>query len=64
MGNIKPTYIKRVATDLVERFPEEFTGDYDHNKAKVDQLTDISTTNLRNKVAGYITRCKNKDREN
>ena len=64
MGNIKPTYIKRVATDLVERFPDEFNGDYEHNKAQVTKLTDISTTNMRNKVAGYITRNKNKDREN
>jgi len=64
MGNIKPTYIKRVAADLVERFPDEFTGDYEHNKAKVTALTDISTTNMRNKVAGYITRTKNKNHEN
>jgi len=64
MGNIKPTYIKRVAKDLVERFPDEFNGDYEHNKAKVSKLTDISTTNFRNKVAGYITSHKNKDHDN
>lgn len=55
MGNIKPTYIKRIALDLVDRYPEEFNGDYEHNKRKVMDLTDIDTKHMRNKVAGYIT---------
>jgi small subunit ribosomal protein S17e len=55
MGNIRPTYIKRVAKDLVHKFPDEFNGDYEHNKKKVSDLTDIETKNLRNRVAGYIT---------
>ncbi|MFO7991485.1 MAG: 30S ribosomal protein S17e, partial [Thermoplasmata archaeon] len=37
MGNIRPTYIKRVAIELVKRFPEEFSDDdYEHNKDKVE----------------------------
>jgi small subunit ribosomal protein S17e len=55
MGNIKPTYIKRVALELVRKFPEEFNTDYEHNKQKVRALTDIDTPHMRNKVAGYIT---------
>lgn len=56
MGNIKPTYIKRVAIDLIARYPDECNHDYEHNK--VNQLTDVSTTHMRNKVAGYITSIK------
>ena len=55
MGNIRATYIKRVAIELIEQFPEEFNGDYEHNKKKVMDLTDITTMHMRNKVAGYIT---------
>ena len=56
MGNIRPTYIKRVAIELVERFPEHFTEDFDHNKKAVSQLADFQGKALRNRVAGYVTR--------
>ncbi len=56
MGNIRPTYIKRVAIQLVERFPNEFTADYEHNKGKVTELTDVRSITMRNRIAGYVTR--------
>lgn len=56
MGNIKPTYIKRIAIELLDRFPESFTLDFAENKNKVDELCDISSKTMRNRVAGYITR--------
>lgn len=56
MGNIRPTYIKRVAIELVERFPEAFTEDFDHNKRSVAELADIQGKSMRNRIAGYVTR--------
>jgi len=56
MGNIRPTYIKRVAIDLVKRFPDKFNEDFQHNKAVVSQYTDIVNIKMRNRVAGYVTR--------
>ena len=56
MGNIRPTYIKRVAIELLKRFPNEFTADYEHNKKKVAELTDVRSPAMRNKIAGYVTR--------
>ena len=56
MGNIRPTYIKRVAIDLVEKFPGVFSGDFDNNKLMVEQLTDVQSTTMKNRIAGYITR--------
>lgn len=56
MGNIRPTYIKRVAIELLKLYPDEFTGDYDHNKKKVSELTDVKYPMMRNKIAGYVTR--------
>jgi len=56
LGNIRPTYIKRVAIELVKRFPEQFNGDFAHNKKKVNELTDVRYIEMRNKIAGYVTR--------
>jgi small subunit ribosomal protein S17e len=56
MGNIRPTYIKRVAIELVQRYPEQFTGDFQHNKLMVSKLTDVRSVSMRNKIAGYVTR--------
>ncbi|HEX2022594.1 MAG TPA: 30S ribosomal protein S17e [Candidatus Thermoplasmatota archaeon] len=56
MGNIRPTYIKRVAIELVERYPDRFTPDFDHNKKAVGELADIQGKSMRNRIAGYVTR--------
>ena len=56
MGNIRPTYIKRVAIELVERYPDRFTADFDANKKAVSELADIQGKSMRNRIAGYVTR--------
>lgn len=55
MGNIRPTYIKRVAIELVNRYNDKFSDDYEHNKKIVDELTDVQGTTYRNRIAGYVT---------
>jgi len=66
MGNIRQTYIKRVAIELVRHYPEQFTGDFSSNKKKVLELTDLTVLvdgvprvtykKLANRIAGYATR--------
>jgi len=56
LGNVKPAFIKRIALELMQRFPDEFTDDFEKNKMLVQELTTIATKNMRNRVAGYITR--------
>jgi len=56
LGNVKPAFVKRIALELLQKFPEEFTDDFEKNKVLVEKLTTISTKNVRNRVAGYITR--------
>ena len=56
MGNIRPTYIKRVAIELVQKYPEQFSSDFQHNKQMVAKLTDVRSVSMRNKIAGYVTR--------
>lgn len=41
--------------------------DFQYNKKKVEELTEVNSKMIRNKIAGYITRylaSKNKRREN
>ena len=61
MGNIRPTYIKRVAIELVKVYPEEFTEDFEHNKKKVSELSDVGSILMRNRIAGYITRYRQRE---
>ena len=57
MGNIRPTYIKRIAKELLNMYPDKFVAsDFRHNKKKVEELADFDSNILRNRVAGYITR--------
>ncbi|HEV2231745.1 MAG TPA: 30S ribosomal protein S17e [Thermoplasmata archaeon] len=66
MGNIRQTYIKRVAIELVRNYPESFGGDFATNKRKVLELTDLTVLvdgkptvtykKLANRIAGYATR--------
>ena len=55
MGNVRATYIKRVAIELVNRYNDKFTGDFEHNKRMVDELTDVKGSVFRNRIAGYVT---------
>jgi len=45
-----------MARELVKRFPDKFTTDFENNKKIVNTLTSISSTKLRNRIAGYTTR--------
>jgi small subunit ribosomal protein S17e len=56
MGNIRPTYIKRVAIELVEKYPGVFNDDFGNNKLMVEKLTDVNSSTMKNRIAGYITR--------
>lgn len=53
---MRPEHIKRVAKELVERFPDRFTTDFESNKKLVEEFTNLSSTKLRNRIAGYVTR--------
>jgi len=55
---IKPSYIKNIAKALLERYPEAFSTDFEENKESVERLTNIDSKEVRNRVAGYVTRKK------
>lgn len=45
-----------IGDKLLERHPDAFTGDFETNRRKVKELTDLQSQHVCNRVAGYITR--------
>ena len=55
MGSVKPSYIKNFAMDLLRTYESSFSPDFEQNKLKVSEYTDIKNKTIRNRVAGYIS---------
>ena len=53
---IEPAYVKNLARELIERYPDAFSDDFSQNKESVQKLTNIESKSVRNRVAGYVTR--------
>jgi len=65
LGNIRQTFIKNIAIELLEKYPNEFiVGDYQQNKFKVAELTNVKSKLLRNRIAGYVTRRLSSNKKN
>lgn len=56
MGSIRQTYIKSTVDALLRQYPNEFGTDFNENKDKVERLANVQTKELRNRLAGYVTR--------
>jgi len=56
LGNVRPEQVKRIARELVRLYADKFTTNFNDNKKAIQSLTNISSTRLRNRVAGYVTR--------
>ena len=54
MGKVRPDHIKKLARKLFERFPKRVSLDFEKNKRMVDALTSVTSTKIRNRVAGYL----------
>ncbi len=57
MGRIKTKAVKRASRQLVEKSPEIFNKEFEHNK-KILGSDAVSSKKVRNMIAGYITRIK------
>ncbi len=54
MGSIRPRYIKNAAKNLLALYPDTFTDDFESNKRLIEQLTDVESKKVRNRIAGYL----------
>ena len=56
MGKVRTERVKKVARELIRRYPGKFTTDFESNKKVVMSLTTVSSVKLRNRIAGYVSR--------
>ncbi|AUX10110.1 ribosomal protein S17e-like protein [Halalkaliarchaeum desulfuricum] len=56
--SIDPTDVITIGDELLRNNPDTFDEDFGENKTHVERLTDIGSKRVRNRVAGYITRKK------
>jgi len=57
LGNVKPTYIKRVGNYILENHSGLVSNDFEENKRLLAEIG--MPKKFRNRVAGYMTRAKN-----
>jgi small subunit ribosomal protein S17e len=55
LGSVRTEQIKRIARELIRRFPDKFSDNFENNKRAVDAVVQGATTKVRNQIAGYIT---------
>lgn len=55
MGRIKNKTVKRAAREVIEKYYYKLTNDFDYNKLILNQVAEIPTKRLRNKIAGFTT---------
>jgi small subunit ribosomal protein S17e len=58
LGKVRTETVKRAARELIERFPDKFTSEYEANKTAVNEVLIAPSKKLRNLIAGYVTRLK------
>ena len=54
MGKIRTILIKNISKELIERYPNIFTMDFEKNKELLNKYAEIDSKHLRNRIAGYI----------
>jgi len=52
--------VKKLSTELLNRYPDKFNVDFQQNKKIVDEVAKVKSKELRNQIAGYIASYINK----
>lgn len=56
MGKVRIELVKRASKELIEKYPDRFTANFEENKQFLKEIGFTLSKRLRNRVAGYITR--------
>ncbi|MCK4381072.1 MAG: 30S ribosomal protein S17e [Candidatus Lokiarchaeota archaeon] len=54
MGKVRTVLIKSVSKELIMKYPNVFTTDFEQNKKLLDKYLEIDSKHLRNRISGYI----------
>lgn len=61
MGKVRTEMVKRLAIELIDKYPKSFNTEFDQNKKFLTELNIGVSKKMRNKVAGYATRVVKSD---
>jgi small subunit ribosomal protein S17e len=56
LGKVRPEQVKKVARELIVKYRDRFTTNFEENKKALIPLAHISSPRLKNRIAGYVTR--------
>jgi small subunit ribosomal protein S17e len=56
--------VRRIATDLMNKYPDRFGTNFEQNKKTIVELAIVRSKELRNQVAGYIASQSKSSEEN
>ncbi|MBN2154953.1 MAG: 30S ribosomal protein S17e [Candidatus Lokiarchaeota archaeon] len=59
MGRVRPVFIKKISHELMKKYSDLFSNDFENNKKLLDEFVIIQSRVVRNRIAGYITHLKN-----
>jgi small subunit ribosomal protein S17e len=62
MGKVRVSIVKRLAKEMLSKYPDRFSEDFEVNKEALSTLAVFPSKKIRNQVAGYITRLKKIER--
>jgi len=51
---VRQFYIKRICNEIMKKFPEMVTEDFELNKQLVNEITDVQSKKIRNRIAGML----------
>ncbi len=54
MGKVRTVLIKNISKELISKYPNVFTTDFEINKRLLDKYLEIDSKHLRNRISGYI----------
>lgn len=56
MGRVKSIAVKSLGNELMQRYGQRFTADFDKNKKVLAEVIPIHSKKIRNVLAGYLVR--------
>jgi len=63
MGRVKTLPIKRVTSEIFEKYKDRITSDYKKNKDFLNSIAEVKSKKVRNIIAGYLTRLEKQSAE-
>ena len=58
MGSVKPSYIKNFARDLLRTYESSFSPDFEQNKLRVSEYTDIKNKTIKRNLFLFESFCR------